>query len=704
MNRRLRYLLKSVTVSFFLFFCFSPDAFAAQASFAWDQSTDPAVIGYKVYYGTQSGNYQSVVDAGDQLSTTVDGLSASQTYYFAATAYSNSVESGFSQELVLNFITASASANGQITPGGTTSLLSGSSQAFSITPSAGYQVSDVTVDGSPVGALSSYTFDNVAGNHTISAVFVPITFSITASAGTGGAISPSGASVVTGGASQTYTITPNSGYSVSAVLVDGTSVGPVTGYTFSSVSANHTISAAFSPLPAYTISAATQGSGSISPSGTISVTFGTNQTFTITPNAYYQISNVYVDGKSIGAVTGYTFSGVEANHSIAAHFAPITHKISAIAQSGGSVHPSGTVIVHAGTNETFTIIPARYYRLLDVLVDGKSCGAVSSGILTGPVSSGVMGSEAVTYTFTEVAANHTIQPVFSRIPAPDADSGPDQYVKPGSMVTLDGANSTDSVSGIASWKWTQTSGPPVKLSCPSAGPQCTFTAPQISGGKVLAFNLVVTNEAGISSSSSCLVDVSATDTGPVANAGAGGTVYSNAIVTLDGSASSDPDGRIASFRWVQIQGPHVRIYNANTSHASFVAPDPGSIGASLVFRLVVTDNFGLITRDQTTINVIGLYNPPVADAGPDQTAPSAATVTLDGSGSYDPANWTDSYRWKQIGGVPVTLSDPTAISPTFTMPTETVDQNDELVFMLTVTDAQDQLSSTAKCAVTVQPD
>jgi hypothetical protein len=75
-------------------------------------------------------------------------------------------------------------------------------------------------------------------------VAVP-TYSIAASAGANGSISPSGSVSVSYGAIQTFTITPVNGYHVSGVLVDGGSVGAVTSYTFTDVTANHTISATF---------------------------------------------------------------------------------------------------------------------------------------------------------------------------------------------------------------------------------------------------------------------------------------------------------------------------------------------------------------------------------------------------------------------------------------------------------------------------
>jgi len=68
---------------------------------------------------------------------------------------------------------------------------------------------------------------------------------ITASAGIGGIISPSGAVSVNNGASQTFTITVNSGYQISDVLVDGISQGPISSFTFTNVTSNHTISASF---------------------------------------------------------------------------------------------------------------------------------------------------------------------------------------------------------------------------------------------------------------------------------------------------------------------------------------------------------------------------------------------------------------------------------------------------------------------------
>lgn len=85
--------------------------------------------------------------------------------------------------------------------------------------------------------------------------------------------------------------------------------------------------AGFSPFvlvydtKSYTIDASAGAGGSISPSGSVTVSHGGNQTFTITANNGYHISDVKVDGVSVGAVSNYPFDNVTANHSIVATFA-----------------------------------------------------------------------------------------------------------------------------------------------------------------------------------------------------------------------------------------------------------------------------------------------------------------------------------------------------------------------------------------------
>ena len=169
-------------------------------------------------------------------------------------------------------ITATAGPNGAITPAGVIGVASGGSITFTITPNANYHIVDVLVGGSSVGAVASYSFTGVTGDHTISATFAATSYTITPSAGPNGGISPSTPQVVVPGSNQAFTITPNAGYHVLDVLVDNGSVGAVTSYTFNNVAANHTISATFEVAPSITITSPTAGTTWTTGSGSIGFT------------------------------------------------------------------------------------------------------------------------------------------------------------------------------------------------------------------------------------------------------------------------------------------------------------------------------------------------------------------------------------------------------------------------------------------------
>ena len=152
---------------------------------------------------------------------------------------------------------------------------------------------------------------------------------ITASAGTGGSIASSGPTSVPYGTDQSFTITANACYHIADVLVDGSSVGATGSYTFTNVTADHTIAASFA-INVYTIVASAGFGGSISPSGNVPVNCGSDQAFTITPDGCHTIANVLVDGSSVGAVASFTFTNVQADHTIAASFNPIVSPVSPV--------------------------------------------------------------------------------------------------------------------------------------------------------------------------------------------------------------------------------------------------------------------------------------------------------------------------------------------------------------------------------------
>ncbi len=162
-------------------------------------------------------------------------------------------------------------------------------------------------------------FCTVSAMHANSVSLAGRKFTITATAGNGGSISPSGKVRVKRGKSKTFTISANEGYEISDVVVDGVSIGPVTSYKFSKVRSDHTISANFS-LIMYTITASAGTGGKVSPSGEVQVAYGDHKTFAISAGAGYEISDVVVDGISMGPLTGYKFQEVTADHTIRALF------------------------------------------------------------------------------------------------------------------------------------------------------------------------------------------------------------------------------------------------------------------------------------------------------------------------------------------------------------------------------------------------
>ena len=107
--------------------------------------------------------------AGYEWRTSDSGTFTTDAYTWSAT--DTYVEFRQDPASVTRTITASAGTGGTITPSGSVTVSGGADQSFVITPTSGYLVRDVLVDGASVGAVSSYTFTNVTGNHTIAATF-----------------------------------------------------------------------------------------------------------------------------------------------------------------------------------------------------------------------------------------------------------------------------------------------------------------------------------------------------------------------------------------------------------------------------------------------------------------------------------------------------------------------------------------------------
>lgn len=252
-----------LTVLFFL----STHVQSAQVTLQWDPNPEADLAGYRVYYGTSSGSYSHSLDVGNTTTCTVSNLQDGILYYFAATAYdTNLAESEFSSEVVYGggcafSISPDSQSFGSSGGAGTISLSTGTGCSWT----AVSNVSWVIVTSNSSNSGSNKVYFSVASNSSSSSrsgtltvagkTFTvnqqgssPSTFTINATAGANGTISPQGMVTVTAGAGQTFTITPASGYTVSDVKVDGDSVGAVTSYAFANVTATHTIAASFATL------------------------------------------------------------------------------------------------------------------------------------------------------------------------------------------------------------------------------------------------------------------------------------------------------------------------------------------------------------------------------------------------------------------------------------------------------------------------
>ncbi|HEU5138189.1 MAG TPA: PKD domain-containing protein [Steroidobacteraceae bacterium] len=193
--------------------------------------------------------------------------------------------------------------------------------------------------------------------------------------------------------------------------------------------------------------------------------------------------------------------------------------------------------------------------------------------------------------------------------APTANAGANQSVAAGATVTLNGSASSDSDGSIAIYSWTQTAGGGITLNNPGTV-QPTFTAPAVTATTTLGFTLIVTDNLGTASAPSTVsVTVNpAANVPPTANAGANQTVTAGATVTLNGTASSDPDGSIASYAWTQTAGTAVTLSSATAAQPTFPAPTVAT-ATTFTFSLIVTDNRGGASA-ASTVNVT--VNPQVA--------------------------------------------------------------------------------------------
>ena len=216
-------------------------------------------------------------------------------------------------------ITAVAHGGGIIDPNGAVKVEEGKDQVFTIQPYEGFEVKEVFVNGESVGAVTEYKFEAVRADASIEVFFAEkeavqadktkLNESITAAEEL---------------LKHAEDYVPEDIQNLMEVLDAAKAVAADPAVTQETVDATqNALDAAMNIAPIqkeFTVMAAAGEGGSITPCGTVKVERGMSQTFAIQPEEGYVISDVLVNGQSVGAVAEYTFSDVNADANITVLF------------------------------------------------------------------------------------------------------------------------------------------------------------------------------------------------------------------------------------------------------------------------------------------------------------------------------------------------------------------------------------------------
>ncbi len=503
----------------------------------------------------------------------VDGISqgAISSYTFSNVTADHTITAAFAINTYV--ITPTAGANGSITPGTPQTVNYGDSITFTIAANTGYHIADVGVDGISQGALSSYTFNNVTADHTITATFAINTYVITPTAGANGSITPGTPQTVNFGDSITFTIAADTGYHIVDVGVDGISQGAISSYAFFNVAADHIITATFeinAPNTfTLTVNKAGNGDGTVTlnPPGPTYIA-GTVVTLTATP----LISSTFTGWS--GAVNGTTNPitlTMDADKTVTATFALNTYTLTVATTGTGSGVVSPTVGAH----------PYDYGTIVTLTATAN----------TGSTFAGWSGNADCTDGLVTMDANKSCTATFTLNPPTGLSATNNSPTALGSGTTLT-ATVTGGINLTYAWNFGDG----------SFGAGATITHTYAAAGTYTAV-VTATNSAG-SLTATTTVYVT---TNPIANAGPDQTVRTGRSVTLNGSASSDPGNFLPlTYHWQQTGGPAVTLTGANNVTATFTAPVVTQTQV-LTFALTVTNTQSIASLPDVVVITVEPY-------------------------------------------------------------------------------------------------
>ena len=194
----------------------------------------------------------------------------------------------------------------------------------------------------------------------------------------------------------------------------------------------------------------------------------------------------------------------------------------------------------------------------------------------------------------------------------EADAGTDQNVTTGEIVTLDASDSYTSSNSTLSYNWefaSVPSGSSAVLSDPDSL-QPTFSA-DVDG--IYIVNVVVSDSLDRSNIDSVTITASSGNSAPVANAGVDQNVSIGALITLDGSGSSDANSDSLTYSWIFFSTPggvNVILNGATTATPTFNADVEGNYDVQLIVNDGTTDS----APDIVTVIASAGNSAPVADA------------------------------------------------------------------------------------------
>ena len=332
----------------------------------------------------------------------------------------------------------------------------------------------------------------------------------------------------------------------------------------------------------------------------------------------------------------------------------------------------GSVITLDGTASTDANSDTLSYKWVLLGKPATSTAELSSTSSPNPkFTADLMGIYTVTLVVNDGKLDSASAPVTivasSTNSAPTANAGLAQSVVVGAVVTLDGTGSTDANNDPITYKWTWGTKPTGSVAALSSATTAkpTFTA-DVAGTYVLT--LIVNDGKQDSSIAATTITASAANAAPVANAGVNQNVTAAAVVTLDGTASSDANRDALTYRWALAAmptGSAATLSSATSAKPTFTADLAGVYVASLIVNDGVLDS----VVSTTTITAAVANSAPVANAGANQNVVTASVVTLSGTGSTDANFDTLTYAWS-FASMPTSstaaLSSATASAPTFT--------------------------------------